>query len=125
MHILLESWSPSAIERLAELHGRRIGATEREITAAAALAQATMEHPLVNPAQATELHREYPICVALASGQIIEGVIDVAWFAGGVWTVVDYKTGRAETRHQTQVQLYALALQQATGRPARAFVLDI
>jgi hypothetical protein len=45
VHVLLESWNPSATERLAELHGRRINATEREITAAVALARATMQHP--------------------------------------------------------------------------------
>ncbi len=125
VHILLESWNPSATERLAELHGQRIDATEREITAAVALAHATMQHPLVNPNTAAEIHREYPICVTLGNGEIIEGVIDVAWSDGKTWTVVDYKTGRAEKRHQAQVQLYALALQQATGLPARAFVLDI
>ncbi len=125
VHILLESWNRSATEWLAELHGRRIGATEREITTAVALAYATMQHPLINPVQPVEIHREYPICVALANGEIIEGVIDVAWSDGSAWTVVDYKTGRAEKRHQAQVQLYALALQQATGLPARAFVLDI
>jgi ATP-dependent exoDNAse (exonuclease V) beta subunit len=72
-----------------------------------------------------EIHREYPICVTLATGEIVEGVIDVAWSDGNTWTVVDYKTGRAERRHQAQVQLYAFALQQATGLPARAVVLDI
>ena len=125
VHILLESWNPSATDALAELHGHRINATDREITAAAALARATMHHPLVNPTSAIEIHREYPVCVALASGELIEGVIDVAWSDGKSWTVVDYKTGRAEKRHQLQVQLYALALQQATGIPARAVVLDI
>jgi ATP-dependent helicase/nuclease subunit A len=128
VHALLESWDKcrdaSAADRIAELHGRRIGATEREVTAAAA-ARAAMQHPLLNPARAVEVHREYPISVTLASGEIVEGVIDLAWSDGESWTVIDYKTGRAGAQHKTQVQLYALALQRATGLPARAILLEV
>jgi len=77
------------------------------------------------PARAVEVHREYPISVVLASGEIVEGVIDLAWSDGESWTVIDYKTGRAEAQYQTPVQLYALALQRATGRPARAILLEV
>jgi ATP-dependent exoDNAse (exonuclease V) beta subunit len=125
VHALLESWDASAADRIAELHGRRIGATEREITAAAAAARAAMQHPLLNPARAVEVHREYPISVTLASGEIVEGVIDLAWSDGESWTVIDYKTGRAEAQYKTQVQLYALAIQRATGLPARAILLEV
>jgi hypothetical protein len=38
---------------------------------------------------------------------------------------VPYKTGRAEPRYRTQVQLYALALQRATALPARAILLAL
>jgi ATP-dependent helicase/nuclease subunit A len=125
VHALLESWNASAADLVAELHGRRIGATEREVTAAVAVARAAMQHPLLNPARAVEVHREYPICVTLVSGEIVEGVIDLAWSDGESWTVIDYKTGRAEPQYKTQVQLYALALQRATGLPARAILLEL
>jgi ATP-dependent exoDNAse (exonuclease V) beta subunit len=74
---------------------------------------------------AVELHREYPVSVTLASGEIVEGVIDLAWSDGRSWTVVDYKTGRTEPQYLTQVRLYALALQHATGLPARAILLEV
>lgn len=125
VHALLEFWDPSAADRIAELHGRRIGATEREVAAAVAVARAAMQHPLLNPARAVEVHREYPISVTLASGEIVEGVIDLAWSDGESWTVIDYKTGRAEAEYETQVRLYALALQRATGLPARAILLEL
>jgi hypothetical protein len=32
---------------------------------------------------------------------------------------------RAEAQYKTQVQLYALALQRATGLPARAILLEV
>ena len=125
VHALLESWDGSAADRIAELHGRRIGATEREVIVAVTVARAAMLHPLLNPARAVQVHREYPISVSLASGEIVEGVIDLAWSDGKSWTVIDYKTGRAGSKYKTQVQLYALALQRATGLPARAVLLEI
>jgi ATP-dependent helicase/nuclease subunit A len=125
VHVLLEIWDPAATDHIAELHGRRIGATENEITAAITLARAAMQHPLLNPARPVAVHREYPVSVTLASGEIVEGVIDFAWSDGTSWTVIDYKTGRTEARYRTQIQLYALALQRATNIPARAILLAL
>lgn len=125
VHFLLESWDLSDSDRLAELHGHRIGATETEVASAIGLARAAMQHPLLNPERAVEVHREYPILVTLAGGEIVEGVIDLAWSDGESWTVIDYKTGRTEVKYKTQVQLYALALQRATGLPARAILLEL
>jgi ATP-dependent helicase/nuclease subunit A len=123
VHALLETGD--ATDRIAELHGRRIGATEREITAAIAVVRAAMQHPLLNPPRPVAVHREYPVSVSLASGEIVEGLIDFAWSDGSSWTVVDYKTGRAEPRYRTQIRLYALALQRATDLPARAILLAL
>ena len=39
--------------------------------------------------------------------------------------VLDYKTDRREKRNIAQVQLYALALERATGIPARGIVLEV
>jgi hypothetical protein len=122
---LLESWDPAAADRIAELHGRRRGATELEVTTAVAVVRAAMQHPLLNPVRAVAVHREYPVSVTLMSGEIVEGIIDLAWSDGQSWTVIDYKTGRAEPQYKTQVQLYALALQKATGLPARAILLEL
>ena len=58
-------------------------------------------------------------------GTLVEGRIDCAWTDGTSWTVVDYKTDRREKRSLAQVQLYALALQRATGLPVRGIVLEV
>jgi ATP-dependent exoDNAse (exonuclease V) beta subunit len=125
VHTLLETWDSVATDHIAKLHGRRLGATEREITAAVALVRAAVQHPLLNPAGPIAVHREYPVSMTLASGEIVEGMIDFAWSDGNCWTVIDYKTGRTEARYRTQVQLYALALQRATNVPARAVLMAL
>jgi ATP-dependent exoDNAse (exonuclease V) beta subunit len=125
VHALLESWNAAETENIAILHGRRIGATEREVTTAIALARTAMQHPLLNPRHPLSVHREYPVWAKLDSGEIVEGVIDFAWSDGKCWTVIDYKTGRTEARYRTQIQLYALALQRATNIPARAVLLAL
>jgi ATP-dependent exoDNAse (exonuclease V) beta subunit len=125
VHTLLETGDTAQMEPLAALHGRRIGATEHEITSAVAMARAALQHPLLNPERPVAVHREYPVSVTLASGEIVEGVIDFAWSDGNSWTVIDYKTGRTEARYRIQVQLYALALQRATNIPARAILLAV
>ncbi len=125
VHALLESWDATAADRLAEFHGRRIGATEHEVASAIVVARAAMQHPLLNPTRAVKIHREYPILLTLTSGEVVEGVIDLAWSDGESWTVIDFKTGRSEQKYKSQVQLYALALQRATGLPARAILLEL
>jgi hypothetical protein len=50
---------------------------------------------------------------------------DSAWSDGQSWTVVEYKTDRRESRNIAQVQLYAFALQRATGLPVRAILLEV
>jgi ATP-dependent helicase/nuclease subunit A len=124
-HAILEAWDLASIDSIAALQGRRMGASEAEICAAAEVARATMAHPELNPKGAVETHREYPVSVTLQSGEIVEGVADLAWSDGRSWTVVDYKTGLIEKQHKVQVQLYALALARATGLPARAILLEV
>jgi hypothetical protein len=54
----------------------------------------------------------------------MKGPVDLAFESSGGFTVVDFKTDRAEGELQEsyarQVQLYAEAIAQATGKPARA-----
>jgi predicted RecB family nuclease len=64
--------------------------------------------------------------VRLEDGTLVEGRIDFASTDGQSWRIVDYKTGvddRAEGIRQ--LQLYALALQRATGQPVEAILLEI
>jgi ATP-dependent exoDNAse (exonuclease V) beta subunit len=107
-------------------HGRRWNATPDEVRAAEEVAQAVLAHPLVAPAAGREIFREMPVMVRLDDGTLVEGRVDLAWHDGETWTVIDYKTNSADrSRYQRQLQLYGLALQQATGKPARGVLLEI
>lgn len=124
VHAILQSGHSGNVEELAALHGRRWNASELEIAAAGAIARSALAHPALG-AGAKEIYRELPVSVTLASGEIAEGVIDLAWTDGVSWTVVDYKTGKAERRYESQLRLYALAIQRATGLPAKAVLMEI
>jgi ATP-dependent exoDNAse (exonuclease V) beta subunit len=63
--------------------------------------------------------------VRLDDGTLVDGRIDFAWSDGASWTVIDYKTDRRERRNVAQVQIYALALQRATGLPVRGIVFEV
>jgi ATP-dependent exoDNAse (exonuclease V) beta subunit len=113
------------VAALAEIWGRRHAASDAECGAAAAAARQALAHVVsLMPADA-ERHRELPAMVRLEDGTLVDGRIDFAWRSGDRWTVIDYKTDRREKRSIAQVQLYALALQKATGIPARALILEV
>ena len=60
-------------------------------------------------------------------GEIVEGVVDLAFFDEEAWTVVDYKTDIAIEheldRYRRQVSLYVDAIERATGKSARGVLL--
>jgi hypothetical protein len=52
--------------------------------------------------------------------------MDLVLTDGRKWTVVDYKTDATNRpRYRRPLQTYGLALQQATGKPARGILLEI
>jgi ATP-dependent exoDNAse (exonuclease V) beta subunit len=62
-------------------------------------------------------------------GELVEGVVDLAFRDADGWTVVDFKTdaelaGR-KARYDTQVLLYVEAIRAATGDPARGVLLMV
>jgi ATP-dependent exoDNAse (exonuclease V) beta subunit len=126
VHDILQHAVPDEdVESLAAIWSRRHGATEIERTAAAEAARAAMAHPaLAVPAEARR-YRELPVMVLLDDGTLVDGRIDFAWSDGASWTVIEYKTDRREKRNVAQVQVYALALQRATGLPVRGLVLEV
>ena len=116
----------AGIEALATVHeiGSKMTAGERE--AAIEVAVRTFSHPLVTAAFASErVHREFPVTYE-TNGELYEGVIDLTWFDGMRWNVLDYKTGPGdEPRYRRQVTIYGEALRKVTGAPARLVVLEI
>jgi ATP-dependent exoDNAse (exonuclease V) beta subunit len=117
---------------LAATHGRIVGATTDEVSAAAAVLDAVLDHPLVLAARAAEAdgrcHRELPVTM-LDGDTVLEGVADLVFEQGGVMTVVDFKTDRADpsglSRYARQVRAYAAAIQRATGKPARPILMEV
>jgi ATP-dependent helicase/nuclease subunit A len=116
------------VESLAAIWGRRHGAGESERAAAVEVVRAALAalaySALAIPAGARR-YRELPVMVRLEDGTLVEGRIDFAWSDGASWTVIDYKTDRRDKRNVAQVQVYALALQRATGLPVRGIVLEV
>ena len=120
--------------QLAAVHGRAIGATPAEVTAASRSAAAALAHPLLRrAATSSDCRRETEIFHRLPDGALLEGVVDLAFeevAADGraVWTVVDFKTDARpgeEPKYREQLRLYAGAIAAATGCEARAAILGV
>jgi ATP-dependent helicase/nuclease subunit A len=122
-----------AARRLAEMHGRVLGATADEIAAATALVGRVLRHPLLagagRAAALDRCYRETPVTLRLESGAIVEGNVDLAYLEGDEVVVVDFKTDRelegAMETYRRQVQVYAAAIAAALQRPVRAVVMRV
>jgi ATP-dependent exoDNAse (exonuclease V) beta subunit len=123
--ILQRAESPADAAPLSRIWGRRHGATDTECEAAALAAHTALVRIAQLVPHGARRLREMPLLVRLQDGRLVDGRIDLAWSDGSSWTVLDYKTGRRDPRRSAQLQLYALALQQATGLPATGIVLEI
>jgi ATP-dependent exoDNAse (exonuclease V) beta subunit len=123
----------SAIQQLAAIHGRILGASEQEIDAAAQSAHITLAHPLLNQARhATErgrCRREVPIAWRDNSGSLVEGVIDLAFEQADGWTVIDFKTDEEfrgnELAYRRQVAMYASGIRAANGASVSALLVRV
>jgi ATP-dependent exoDNAse (exonuclease V) beta subunit len=113
------------VDRLAAIWGRRHGASHVETAAAMEAARAALRHLDRLVPEGAVRHRELPVMVRLSDGTLVDGRVDFAWSDGRHWTIVDYKTDRQKKRHAGQLQIYALALQKATGLAARGIVLEV
>jgi ATP-dependent exoDNAse (exonuclease V) beta subunit len=123
VHALLADRDP---ERGARGYARQHGLPEAEVPIAIETARTALSHPvLAAAAQSQRCYRELPVSARLADGTIVEGRIDLAYYDGETWTVVDYKTGPRRSGSEQQLRRYAWALERATGGPVRAIVLEI
>ena len=120
------------ITQVVATEGRIVGATQPEIDSARDVVAAVLQHPLLEAARgaarAGHLYREAPVTI-VREGGLVEGVVDIAFDTADGFVVLDFKTDRAEgaaqTIYATQVALYAEAIAQATGRPARAILMNV
>jgi ATP-dependent exoDNAse (exonuclease V) beta subunit len=121
----------AALAGAAAVCARLVGASAEEEAAATLAAQAAHEHPLLARARASAAsRREVPVALRLETGDLVEGVIDLAFRDDAGWTVVDFKTdaeieGEALGAYRRQVALYARAIAAATGLPATGVLLSV
>jgi len=115
-----------------ETQGRIAAARPEEVTAAIETVSAVLRHPLLDAARQAAREgrclRETPITI-VREGTLVEGVADLAFETAEGMTVVDFKTDRAEgdalALYTRQIAIYADAVSQATGRPARAILMNV
>jgi ATP-dependent exoDNAse (exonuclease V) beta subunit len=120
------------IARVVATEGRIVGATDAEIESARGVVTAVLQHPLLDAARdaarAGQLFRETPVTV-VREDELIEGVVDIAFETPDGFLVLDFKTdraaGEAHANYARQVALYAEAIGQATGKPARAVLMNV
>jgi ATP-dependent exoDNAse (exonuclease V) beta subunit len=123
-----------SVAAVATLQGRLLGATSEEVAAASQAVRAALDHPVLRSAASSAeqggLRRETPVFLRLEDGRLAEGVVDLAFREPDVgWVVVDFKTDQElEPRraiYEKQLRLYARAVAEATGEPARPVLLTV
>jgi ATP-dependent exoDNAse (exonuclease V) beta subunit len=119
-----------AIERLAHAHARLLNATDKEIASATQTVTAALQHPLlVRAQQASSAYRELPISTKDPAGNLIEGVIDLAFVEETQWTVIDFKTDSEDMRqaesYRWQVGWYVYSVEKTVGGIPRGVVLHL
>jgi ATP-dependent exoDNAse (exonuclease V) beta subunit len=117
------------IEAQIELHARITGPLDDERKAAVDAVTAALAHPLLTAARsAARTHREWPLRFRTGE-QLLEGIIDLAYFDGETWHIIDYKTDagfHAKRRHyETQLRWYVHGTAQLTKRPVRGWLLRL
>jgi ATP-dependent exoDNAse (exonuclease V) beta subunit len=126
LHAALRLASPETVPETVRLQGRVLGATPEEFAAAVPAVDLAMRHPLIERARsASKSFREAPLTCRLDDGSVLDGVVDLAYLDGDMWTVVDFKTGEGRPEFENQVRWYAFALHRLTGKPARAVLMEV
>jgi len=121
------------VQQIAALYSRVLGADDQETRATAIAVRSALSHPLMVRARDAlaegRCRRETPATLTLVDGSLVEGILDLAFLEKESWTVVDFKTDRElekELQHyKTQVGLYALSIERATGQPCHGILMRI
>jgi len=123
----------SAIQRLANIHGRILGASQEEIASGSDAVHTALGHALFDrarqAAQQGRCRREVPIAWRNTEGLLIEGIIDLAFEQAEGWTVIDFKTDEEfrgnEPAYRRQVGMYLAAIEAANGARVTALLMRI
>jgi len=122
------------LEDLASVEARVLGLSDGDAAAATRVVARVLSHDIISRAKAAEARgqcrRETPVTWSVNDGQLVEGIVDLAFEEPGGWVVVDYKSDRilaveGEERYRRQIALYASAIYRATGRPASGVLVRL
>ncbi len=118
------------VERLAQSHGRMLGASADEVRAAENAVRRALAHSLLERARgARECYRELPVTLVAEPGVRMEGTIDLAFLEDSTWQIVDFKTDAhladQRARYERQLRWYAEALHRLTQSPVVCTLLGI
>lgn len=122
-----------AIAAAVAFKSRVIDAGDADLGLVTGAVREALRHPRLRAAAIADAdgrcRRESPVTLRLDDGAWIEGQLDLAYEDADGWTVVDFKTDAeldgALDAYRRQVALYARAVAEATGRPARAVLLRV
>jgi ATP-dependent exoDNAse (exonuclease V) beta subunit len=118
------------IAAAAALEGRRLGQGESEIAWATKAVAGALAHPLVVRAAKAGTRRECPVSYRAPDGELVEGIVDLAFEEDGTWILVDFKTDVALAAKDTsayvaQLRRYAQGIHAATNAAVKAFLLGV
>ncbi|MEM6956044.1 MAG: UvrD-helicase domain-containing protein, partial [Myxococcota bacterium] len=115
-------------------HGRALGATQNELDDAVQAVDAARAHPVLQRALSAErCAAEVHLVHRQVDGALLEGSADLVFFESDPfgearWVVVDFKSDLHEAvpdAYRVQVQLYAQAIEAATGATCDAMLLGV
>jgi ATP-dependent helicase/nuclease subunit A len=131
-HVPLDA-TVEQIARLATVQARLLRSSDDERSAAAAMVDRALRHPLLDRARAAAsagraCRREVSLGLVV-DGIVVDGQADLLIDDGDHWLVVDFKTDveitGSEAIYQRQVALYMDAVQRVTGAPVEGTLLRV
>jgi ATP-dependent exoDNAse (exonuclease V) beta subunit len=109
---------------------RQHGASTIEREAAFDVVQRALNHPLMQQAaSALEVRRETPVMYVDDAGELVEGIVDLAFRTADGWTVVDFKTDEDLSSQRGtylgQIRLYVEGVSRATRAPTKGVLFAV
>jgi ATP-dependent exoDNAse (exonuclease V) beta subunit len=108
----------------------QFGAPPAEREAAYDVVQRALKHPLMQEAaRSSDVKRETPLMYVNDAGELVEGIVDMAFRTDDGWTVVDFKTDEdldaQRGAYLGQIRLYTEGVGLATGCVVRGLLLAV
>ena len=109
---------------------RQFGAPPAERDAAYTVVQRALKHPvMVEAAGSSDVKRETPVMYMNDDGELVEGIVDMAFRTDAGWTVVDFKTDedldKQMKEYSDQIRLYVEGVGKATGEDVKGVLLAV